>query len=141
MNSEEMIKVLEYLGDKFGMVVDWTNKNALPYAKDLISRIISYKITINIIGIFIWSILCVAGILYALKIRNLCKAAKNGENTGAWYYDKHCECCSDVAMITSCLSILFSILFAIITVCLIINLIQWCVVPELQLWELIKGIN
>lgn len=37
--SQEIINVLDNLGEKFGIAIDWSNENILPYLQDLIHRI------------------------------------------------------------------------------------------------------
>ncbi len=53
MVSEEIIKVLEYLGEKYGLAIDWTSKNVMPYIEDLISRIKIYNIAMSISGVLL----------------------------------------------------------------------------------------
>ena len=36
--SEEIIKILDDLGRRFGILIDWSSKNILPYLQDLIPR-------------------------------------------------------------------------------------------------------
>lgn len=33
--SEDIIKVLDNLAQKFGIAIDWTSQNAMPYLEDL----------------------------------------------------------------------------------------------------------
>lgn len=51
--STQIIEVLDALCEKFGVVVDWTASNVLPYATDLCDRIVRYKIAISIFGIVV----------------------------------------------------------------------------------------
>ena len=38
--NEELIKALTELANKFGIAIDWTSQNALPYAQELMNRIV-----------------------------------------------------------------------------------------------------
>lgn len=70
MVSEEVIKVLDYLADEFGIAIDWTSENILPYIQDLVVRIKMYSITIDIIWFVVGIIAVVIGILlfrYVIK--------------------------------------------------------------------------
>lgn len=49
--SESIISVLNVLCEKFGIAVDWTNQNIIPYLTDLSSRICTYEIATSIIWI------------------------------------------------------------------------------------------
>ena len=66
--SEEIIKVLDELGKKFGIIIDWSNQNIIPYLQELLKRFICYRnitacmwilisIAITIIGIVIVKLL------------------------------------------------------------------------------------
>lgn len=46
--SEEIINVLDYLCKKFGIVVDWTSENVIPYIQDLCARYIQYEVFTSI---------------------------------------------------------------------------------------------
>ena len=66
--SQEIINVLDYLGRKFGMAIDWTSENVMPYIEDLCSRYIRFEINTSIA----WIICCVgvmvlAGIVWAIS--------------------------------------------------------------------------
>ena len=49
--SEQIIAVLDKLGEQMGIAIDWTGANVLPYIQDLIGRIAQIQITNSIIGI------------------------------------------------------------------------------------------
>ena len=55
MVSDEIIKVLDNLCEKFGLAIDWSGQNILPYVQELIQRIanlqLAYGITWLIVGI------------------------------------------------------------------------------------------
>ena len=33
--SKEIIEVLDYIGEKIGVTIDWTSDNVIPYVKEL----------------------------------------------------------------------------------------------------------
>lgn len=49
--SSEIIKVLDYLGEKFGIAIDWTSKNVLPYLQALVDKFIKWEISTSIVWI------------------------------------------------------------------------------------------
>jgi hypothetical protein len=60
--SEELIKVLEYLGGKIGIAIDWTSANMLPYLQALCEKIVAYEIWTSCAWIvFMW---CVSAVLW-----------------------------------------------------------------------------
>ena len=42
--SSQFIEVLDALCEKFGIAIDWTSQNVMPYVTDLAARIIAYEI-------------------------------------------------------------------------------------------------
>ena len=42
--SSQFIEVLDALCEKFGVAIDWTSQNVLPYVIELAARIVSYEI-------------------------------------------------------------------------------------------------
>lgn len=43
--SDEVIKILEYLGQKIGVTIDWTSNNVLPYVQQLCEKFIAWEIS------------------------------------------------------------------------------------------------
>lgn len=66
--SEEIIKTLDYIGEKFGLVVDWTSDNIIPYFTELCGKIINYEIYTSIIWIIIFIIATAVTVLLSKKI-------------------------------------------------------------------------
>lgn len=62
--SEQIIKVLDALCEKFGLVVDWTNANITPYLTELCSRICKYEIATSIFYLVIGIIMLAGSIIY-----------------------------------------------------------------------------
>ena len=42
--SSQFIEVLDALCEKFGIAIDWTSQNVVPYVTELATRIIAYEI-------------------------------------------------------------------------------------------------
>ena len=42
--SSQFIEVIDALCEKFGIAIDWTSQNVVPYLTDLAARIITYEI-------------------------------------------------------------------------------------------------
>lgn len=51
--SDEIIKVLDDLSERFGIAIDWTSQNVLPYLQELCDKYISYEIWTSAVYIFI----------------------------------------------------------------------------------------
>ena len=71
--SEQIIAVLDKLGEQMGVAIDWTSSNILPYVQDLIARIASIQIANSIIGIVFATLSLFASIFIIKKLIHLSK--------------------------------------------------------------------
>lgn len=78
--SQEIINVLNYMCQKFGIAIDWTSENVMPYLEDLCGRYIEYEIYMSIAwcAIFV-AIVIGSGLIWAI--------AKFTESTNRSIYD------------------------------------------------------
>ena len=77
--SSQFIEVLDALCEKFGIAIDWTSQNVVPYVTELATRIIAYEIWTSAAWITIAAIV----FLIAWKMtKNLCKEDAFDE---AWF--------------------------------------------------------
>lgn len=68
--GEEIIKVLDYLGTQFGIAIDWSDKNVMPYLQELANKYIHYELATSIAFI-------VTGIvMFFISVRTLKKRYK-----------------------------------------------------------------
>ena len=117
--SSEIIEVLDYLGEKFGIAIDWTSNNILPYLQTLIDKFIKWEISTSIVWIVIATFVIVAMIvLINLKgIREI-----NEETYGMLW-----------------IPIIFLIIVSFIVICIqIFDIIECNVFPEKALYDFIK---
>ena len=77
--ANEIIKVLDELGKRFGIAIDWSAENVLPYIEDLGTRFIMYRNYMAILWIFISIIMFVSGIVLVRKIVKYIKSDKYDE--------------------------------------------------------------
>lgn len=67
--SKELITVLDYLGTKFGVAIDWTSSNVLPYLKELMGKYISWEVATSTFWICFAGIVCIISILLIILDR------------------------------------------------------------------------
>lgn len=79
--SDEIIKVIDELGKRFGIVIDWSNENVLPYLQELAHRFIIYKTAIGIMTIVISVISIIIFGICMKKLLEWRKSEKFSENT------------------------------------------------------------
>lgn len=51
--SDEIVKILDDLGQRFGIAIDWTSGNVMPYLQDLMSRYINYEVMTSVVWIVV----------------------------------------------------------------------------------------
>lgn len=62
--GDEIIQILDYLCDKFGIATDWTNVNVLPYLENVMQKYINWEIHTSIAFICIEVFVIIASIFY-----------------------------------------------------------------------------
>lgn len=68
--SEQTISILDYICNKFGIVIDWTSDNVWPMVEMLAGKYIKWEIASSILWIilfFISIIICIIGIKLIIK--------------------------------------------------------------------------
>ena len=58
--SSEIIAVLDDLAKRFGIVINWSSENVLPYVQALIKKLVNYEIATSILWIMVG--LIIAGV-------------------------------------------------------------------------------
>ena len=126
--SQEIIKVLEYLGEKLGIAIDWTTENVLPYAEQLFKRYVILKITYSSIGTIIGIALAVTAIVLFVKlIKGYNETEETGDDNIWWEYDwgpSGLGVFATVAIIVCAFAALITLL------CEVSSLIEWIIIPE-----------
>lgn len=67
--SDEIIKALDDLSQRFGIAVDWTSSNVLPYLQELTQKYVNYRLVMSVKG------LVIEVLLFMIAVK-LVKAAK-----------------------------------------------------------------
>lgn len=81
--SEQIIQVIDALCEKFGIVINWTSDNVIPYIEVLGKKLVTYEICTSIVWIFIMLSLSISSIIAAKKLTPIFK--KNiKETTNSW---------------------------------------------------------
>lgn len=64
--SAEIIKVLDAICDKFGLAIDWTSQNVMPYVEQLCEHIVRYDLVTSSIYMLLLLISIIAGITFCI---------------------------------------------------------------------------
>ena len=64
--SNQIIEVLNALCDKFGIAIDWTGQNVLPYVQELMGKAVSYELWTSVawLAIFVVAAIVAYGICF-----------------------------------------------------------------------------
>ena len=118
--SSEIIEVLDYVGEKFGIAIDWTSNNVLPYLQTLVDKFIQWEISTSIL----WIAIAVFVIAMIISLMNL---------KGIREFNK--EVCDGMLWIPAGILILG---FFIVICVQIFDIVECNVFPEKVLYDFIK---
>lgn len=123
--SDQIIQVIEHLGEKFGIAINRSSENIMPIVEELCTKYISYEIMTSKTWLIICSVLVIIiGIIYSA----IC-----------WHFsrDSYYEA-SDYAVLTLVLLVL-AIPFAVTGFVQILDIIRCTTFPELQILQYIQS--
>lgn len=113
--SDQVIAVIDDLCRKFGIAIDWTQANMLPYLNDLCQRYIKYEISTSIAWCVVSAIItCIFSITYGVTSHRYRKG----------------ESCEDAKVLTAILFWGFFITCFIVCTCQAFDIIECLTIPE-----------
>lgn len=118
--SNQLIQVLDELGRRFGIIVDWSQQNIMPYATDLVERIVKFEVATS----WMWIIcsLLITGVFITMMIVGI---KNNWEEQGMAFL------CVVSAILT--------IITVILVMCQISDIITATYLPEKIITNMIKS--
>ena len=117
--SSEIIEVLDYLGEKFGIAIDWTSNNVLPYLQTLADKFIKWEISTSIVWIAIAAFVMV-GMIVLINLKGIREI--NEETYGMLW-----------------IPIIVLIIISFIVICIqIFDIVECNMFPEKALYDFIK---
>lgn len=66
--SDQIIEVLDALCEKFGVAIDWTSDNVLPYVESLCTKLISWEIWTSVYWIGLMTLISIILLFVSKKI-------------------------------------------------------------------------
>ena len=130
--NKEILEALNQLTDKFGIAVDWSSQNALPYLRDLMGRLVRYEIIISVVWLIVGALFILSAIWWLKFIKYARKKYEDIGGFNDW----------DVAAIVATVAMFIVVLLGIIIVlCQIDDIIQCVVLPEGVILKYIKGVT
>lgn len=131
--STEIIKILDDLGKRFGIALDWSSQNIMPYLQELMKRFICYRNIAACIGIILSIAITIIGIVI-VKLLNKWRKSENYNS----------DFCNDDELL-AIVGYIFSICIIALGIGLIIGNILGIAknicMPEMVVYEYIKNIQ
>jgi hypothetical protein len=131
--SDQIIQVLDALCEKFGLVIDWTSENALPYLTTLCTKLVSFEIWTSVFWLVI---LFIGSIVGVMLIKRLCPIFKAGCARSDWS-SADWEVGSGFAIIGA--AFFYAIVCAGI-ISNVIDIIKCLTFPEMFIFEYVQGV-
>lgn len=134
------VDAINALCEKFGIVVDWTAQNVMPYLLDLYERFIVYTIVVDLISI-IMSTICLivtgkASFNIARSYINMAKSKDNTVTSCFWNKNRWGEVELPTISFIIVLLMALAIIISFINLCFDIpHLIQTIFIPEMTMIE------
>lgn len=140
--SQEIINVLNYIGEKIGVAIDWTADNVLPQVLDILGRFRMFQIIGLSIWLFVFAVLALVFSHFGkIFISNYKSCAKNHDDNFWFEYSSYWSEIRWKApsfIYVGCLVVYLC--FAIIGTPIIISeLLEWIIIPEIQYLEMLQG--
>lgn len=121
--SNQIIAVLDAICEKFGIVIDWTASNIMPYLQDLCRRIVTYEIATSVA----WIILQVIIVFLAFYVRNKkIKPLSEADD------DDYC------LVIATAICIVISIIATVVICVQVADIIKALTIPEITVYYFAK---
>lgn len=134
--STEIIKVLDDLAEKFGIAIDWTSENIIPYLKEFLERYVTYGIVKNSIGLFIGFVLLIMCIIFTKKVfKSYEKCEKTVKDNLIFEICSYGISLTDFGMFTVISAGCITVISLVVIGINLLSLIQWVFIPEVNIIE------
>lgn len=125
--DNELAKVFVKIAEKFGIVVDWTQKDVLPHIQDLMQRYRNLEIIQDVIAIIICTLIVISGIFLISHI-----VFKADKNSIFREYDNDVSWLGFITIAFYGVALIVCIPISVVTVN---DMLRWIFVPEAQFLE------
>ena len=124
--SDEIIKILDDLGRRFGIAIDWSSENVMPYLQDLMSRYINYEVMTSVVWIVVALIVIIGLSIGILAINKHANKVLEKDYYSDWDFDK---------WVVFCIFIIIIGCFVICIICQVFDIITCYTIPEKMIFE------
>lgn len=131
--ADQVIKILDDLCQKFGIVIDWTGDNVVPYVEDFIKRYITYEIATSIAWMALPTIVLIISIILIASSKKKVNYDNIFSNAEEFFTSAECRFVFGAALLV--VSIVFG---TMIFVTQIGDIITCLTIPEKIIFEELK---
>lgn len=132
--SKQLIEILDALCEKFGIAIDWTQSNILPYIEQLLNKFIQWEIATSIFWIVIMLFITLIAFLLARRVHKTYNKIKETVLV---------QVREDWKFATQLLWVIFGIIASISVLVIgtqIYDIITSCVFPEIMVFDKIQSL-
>jgi hypothetical protein len=134
--SEQIIQVVNMLCEKFGIAIDWTSENVIPYIETLCGKLVSYEIGTSIAWVAIWLVVSICSVVVTKKFTPVFKKGIE-EDKQRCRYTSDWEFGAGIAIT----GIVIINLVTVIVICTqIMDIIKCVTFPEMFVFEYVQRI-
>lgn len=131
--GEQVVQILDVLCEKFGIAVDWTSANVIPYAEILCGKLVTYEIFTSAVSIVIWVALCVAMAFATKKLYPVIMKKIDEQDWADFGW-------SALGTFAACFLVTFGIVAFACVYTEIMDIIKCATFPEMYVFEYVQGI-
>lgn len=132
--SEQIIQVFDMLCKKFGIAINWTNENVIPYLEILCRKLVTYEVVTSIVWVVIAALMIIGSII---AVKKLSPTFKRGLEENKRNYD----CGWEVGTVFAIIGL---VIINVVSVCMItsqiMDIIKCAVFPEMHVFEYISAL-
>ena len=124
--SDEIIKILDDLGQRFGIAIDWSSENVMPYIQDLMSRYVNYETMTSVVWIVVALITIIGCSIGILAINKHANKVLDEDPYSDWYMGKGLLIGAFIIIV---------VCFLICIICQTLDIITCYTIPEKIIFE------
>ena len=139
--SQEIINVLNYLGEQLGIAIDWTSENVWPQVMSILGRYRLFELVLTGFWLFVEIIMFIGVILMFKKIiKDYMRIKTTKEDNFWWHKTYYSQELTGFGWILFIICISLGI-FSIVSIPVDINnWLKWFIIPEVKYMEMLKGL-
>lgn len=139
--NQEIINVLNYLGEKLGIAIDWTSENVWPQVMDILGRYRLFELVNTGFWLIVKIVIAIcAFLLFKGMAKDYMKIEADHKDNFWWYRDYGSSVLSIFGVVLLIISFILSVTSVISIPINISEMFKWLIVPEIKYLEMLKGL-